>query len=57
MFFQNFLSIFSKSFEKIPYNLKLFFEISNVFDKWQRCWAKCVALNGEYLESAVVNTE
>ncbi len=28
-----------------------------VFDKWQRRWVKCVALNGEYLEDVVVNTE
>ncbi len=28
-----------------------------VIDKWQRCGAKCVAHDGEYLEGAVVNTE
>ncbi len=25
-----------------------------IFDEWQRCFVKCAALNGEYLESADV---
>ncbi len=32
-------------------------EFQQVFDEWQKRWMKCVALNGEYLEGAVVNTE
>ncbi len=29
----------------------------HISDVWQRRWAKCVALNGEYVEGVVVNTE
>ncbi len=29
----------------------------HIINKWQRRWAKYVAVNGEYLDGAVVNTE
>ncbi len=32
-------------------------EFQRIFGEWQRRWAKCAALNGEYLEGAVANTE
>ncbi len=31
--------------------------VQHVFDERQRRWVKCVALNGESLNSVVVNTE
>ncbi len=29
----------------------------HIFNEWQRRSAKCVALNGEYLEGVIINTE